>query len=286
MISAVRRVILFLGLWALLSGCTSLISSATSGFAEDLASAILDNEDIDIVKDGAPAYLLLMDGLLSQSPDNLTLLNQSARLNSAYASAFVAEPQRAKDMQAKALKHAKRAVCLGIKDGCELSRRPFRKYELWLSSIRLQDVPLLYQLGSTWASWIQANSDNFVAIAQLGRVKSIMTRVIELNEGYDYGGAHLYMGVFETIVPPGLGGRPEVGKEHFERAISLSKGNHLLTKVMYADQYARLMFDRGLHDYLLKEVLTADPRVKGLTLMNVIARQQAKELLDSADAYF
>ena len=113
--SAVRRVILFLGLWALLSGCASLISSATSGFAEDLASAILDNEDIDIVKDGAPAYLLLMDGLLSQSPDNLTLLNQSARLNSAYASAFVAEPQRAKDMQAKALKHAKRAVCLGIK---------------------------------------------------------------------------------------------------------------------------------------------------------------------------
>ena len=94
------------------------------------------------------------------------------------------------------------------------------------------------------------------------------------------------MGVFETIVPPGLGGRPEVGKKHFERAISLSNGNHLLTKVMYADQYARLMFDRVLHDYLLNEVLTADPRVKGLTLMNVIARQQAKELLDSADAYF
>tara|TARA_B100000029_G_scaffold483668_1_gene535076 strand:- start:1191 stop:2051 length:861 start_codon:yes stop_codon:yes gene_type:complete len=269
-----------------LSGCTSLISTATSGFAEDLASAILDSEDLDMVRDGAPAYLLLMDGLLAQAPDSVVLLSQSARLNSAYATAFVTEPNRAKALQEKSLNHAKKAVCLGLSDGCNLSSRPFRKYEQWLQSLDSRDVPLLYQLGTTWASWIQTNADDFEAIAELGRVKSIMTRVVELQESYDFGGAHLYLGVFETLFPPGMGGRPEVGRQHFEKALALSEGKHLLTKVMFAEQYARLIFDRELHDSLLGEVLASNPEAKGLTLMNIIARKQAQELLESADAYF
>ena len=145
---------------------------------------------------------------------------------------------------------------------------------------------MLYRFGTTWAAWIQANADDFAAIAELGRVKSLMARVVELDEAYDYGGAHLYLGVFETLLPPGLGGRPEIGRTHFERAIELSDGQHLLTKVMFAEQYARLVFDRELHDHLLNDVIETDPAVPGLTLMNVIARQQAADLLESADAYF
>jgi hypothetical protein len=92
--------------------------------------------------------------------------------------------------------------------------------------------------------------------------------------------------VFETLVPPALGGKPELGREHFERALAISNGQHMLTKVMFAEQYARLVFDRELHDQLLNEVIETDPSVPGLTLMNVVARQQAAALLESADAYF
>ena len=269
-----------------LSGCASLISSVTAGFAEDLSSAILDNSDVAMVRDGAPAYLLLMDGLLAQAPNSVTLLSQAAALNSAYAAAFVTDPQRAMALQGKALELSQKAVCVGVRDGCELRTRKFADYEAWLASVKVDQVPLVYQLGTTWAGWIQANADDFAAIAELGRVKSLMTRVIELDEAHDYGGPHLYMGVFETLLPPGLGGQPEVGRSHFERAIELSQDAHLLTKVMFADQYARLVFDRELHDHLLNEVLVTDPHVPGLTLMNVIARQQAAELLETADAYF
>ena len=282
----VTRASVFLGvLWAMV-GCSSLISSVTSGFAEDLSNAILDNSDVAMVRDGAPAYLLLMDGLLAQAPNSVDLLSQAALLNSAYAAAFVTEPERAMALQTKALGLAQRAVCVGIRDGCELRTRKFAAYEAWLATVNGDQVALLYRLGTTWAGWIQANSDDFAAIAELGRVKSLMARLIELDESFDYGGPHLYMGVFETLLPPGIGGRPEVGREHFERAITLSQGEHLLTKVMFADQYARLVFDRELHDHLLNEVLETDPNVAGLTLMNVIARQQAAELLGSADAYF
>ena len=54
----------------------------------------------------------------------------------------------------------------------------------------------------------------------------------------------------------------------------------------YAHTYARLMFDRPLHDRLLKEVMAADPAVPGYTLNNVLAQQQARQLLNSADDYF
>ena len=83
-----------------------------------------------------------------------------------------------------------------------------------------------------------------------------------------------------------MGGRPEVGREHFERAIEISNGEYLMTKVMFASQYARLVFDRELHDQLLEQVLAADASVPGLTLINTVAQLQATELLDTADAYF
>jgi len=83
-----------------------------------------------------------------------------------------------------------------------------------------------------------------------------------------------------------MGGKPDVGKAHFERAIELSEGKFLPAKVFFAQQYARLVFDRELHDSLLKEVMDADARVDGLTLINLIAKEQASALLESADEYF
>ena len=75
-------------------------------------------------------------------------------------------------------------------------------------------------------------------------------------------------------------------REHFERAIEISEGRNLMAKVVYARQYARLMFDRELHDRLLREVVEADPNVEGFVLINHVAQQQARELLDGSDDYF
>lgn len=277
---------LLASLLMLMAGCASLIGSVAGGMADDLGGAILDNPDMDMVRDGAPAYLLLMDGLLAQSPGNASLLGQAAQLNSAYAAAFVDDAARKRALNAKAMELAERAVCAGIRDGCEVRTRPFDEYQTWLDARRAGDVDLLYRLGATWAGWIQANSDDFSAIAELARVKALMNRVIELDESHDYGGAHLYMGVFETLLPPGMGGRPEVGRRHFERALELSDGRYLMTQVLFAEQYARLVFDRPLHDALLQEVLAAETRQQGLTLINVVAQERAAELLESADEYF
>ncbi len=272
--------------WLGCAGCAIVVETITEDLAQDLANAILDNPDIEVVRDGAPAYLILIDGLLQQSPTNVALLSQAATLNSAYAGAFVTDAKRGRVMAQKALDLASKAVCLAIKDGCYLAARPYAEFVDWVADLDEDEVPLAFVLGVSWAGWIQANSEDFNAIAELARVKALMSRMIELNEGYEFAGPHLYMGVFETLLPPALGGKPEVGRYHFERAIALSEGRHLLTKVTFAEQYGRLVFDRELHDALLREVLDAQVDQPGLTLMNAIAKHQAKELLDSADDYF
>jgi hypothetical protein len=275
-----------LGLVMGISGCASLMVTVAGGLADDLSNAILDSSDVAMVRDGAPAYLLLMDSLVARSPSNAELLSLASQLNSAYATAFVDDPERARLLNHKALDLAERAVCAGVRDGCGVRSRSFAAYERWLDQRGLRDVPLLYRLGTSWSGWIQAHSDDFGAIAELARVKALMTRLAALDEGYDHGGPQLYLGVFETLLPPAMGGRPDIGRRHFDRALALSDGRHLMSKVLYAERYGRLMFDRELHDRLLNEVLAADPREPGLTLINVVAREQAAQLLDTADAYF
>ncbi|MCR9277807.1 MAG: TRAP transporter TatT component family protein [Pseudomonadaceae bacterium] len=269
----------------ILSGCQTVIGTVAGGLASDLSDAILNSTDPELVREAAPAYLLLVDSQLSEggSPE---LLGQAASLNGAYSAAFVSDPERARKFAEKALAYAERSACGGLKNACDLRSRDFALFEEWVATIELKHVPMAYVLATSWAGYIQANADDWAAIAELARVKVLMARVAELDETYDNGGPHLYQGVFETLLPPAMGGRPQKGREHFERAIAISDGRHLIAKVYFARQYARLVFDRELHDELLNEVLSADVNAPDLTLTNTIAQQQARELLETADEYF
>ena len=112
----------------LLSGCASIVGSLTSGLATNLSTAILDSDDPAMIRDGAPAYLILIDSLLAGSPDSPQLLAQSAELHSAYAGAFVDEPDRARQLHNKAKTQMLYATCLSLKDACGLERRPFQEF--------------------------------------------------------------------------------------------------------------------------------------------------------------
>ena len=269
-----------------LSGCAALIGSVTGNIASDLSDAILDSDDPATVRDGAPAYLIMLDALLRRSGDNAGLLRAAASLNGAYATAFVADDSRRRAFATKAFEFALRATCLDIAWTCEVRTLSFPELERQTLTLQREDVPAAYALATAWAGWIQAHADDWNAIADLARVKPILLRVVELDEAHDNAGPRLYMGVFETLLPPSSGGRPEVGREHFERVLELTGGRHLMAKVFFAQAYARMVFDRELHDRLLTEVLSADPQAPGLTLMNTIAQEQARALMESSDDYF
>jgi len=281
------RLPLFLTLLSLLlSGCSGLVEQAGNRFATNLSAAMLDNDDPAVVEAGTASYLLLLDALVRQEPESPVFRQAAASLNSAYAGAFVKDPARAAGLTDKALAYALEALCLSDKELCEARKLPLEEFRVRLDALEQEDVALIYTTGTAWAGWIQAHSDDWNAVADMPRVEALMQRVITLDETYQGGAAHLYLGGLATVLPPALGGRPEVGKTHFEKAIALSQGHNLMAKVVYAKNYARGIFDRELHDRLLNEVLSADPRYPGWTLSNTLARQEAAALLKSADEFF
>src|SRR5690606_38338926 len=126
----------------------------------------------------------------------------------------------------------------------------------------------------------------WAAVADLPWVEATLERVLELDETYSKGAVHGYLGTLNALRPPALGGRPEVAKQHFERAIELSEGRDLSVQVEYARRYARLVFDQALHDRLLKGVLEAPTVAPGLTLFNALAKEEAERLLATSEDYF
>ena len=270
----------------LITGCAALVSTATKDLAENLSKAILDNDDPAMVETGGPAHLLMIDGLLQGNPNDEALLQAAATLYTAYTAGFVNDQERAKILTDKALAYGFRTLCRRKPVTCGFRKIEFQKYMNALDTMKRTDVPALYALGISWAGWVEAHKEDWNAVAELSRIEEIMKRIVELDEFYQDGGAHLYLGTFATLIPPALGGKPKIGQHHFERALEISDNKNLMIKVVYAKQYARLVFDRDLHDQLLNEVLDAEARVPGYTLINTLAKQQAQELLADADNFF
>jgi hypothetical protein len=268
------------------SGCSTIMSSATSKLADSLANAVLDQNDPETVRQGAPAYLLLIDGLIADNPKNVDLSLAGANLYSSYAGSFVDDPERASRLAEKGRNYGWQALCNRNRRACGSWTAPYDEFERVIGAMDRRQVDVLFGSGAAWATWIKANSGDWKAIADKARVDAMMQRVVALDGNYQGGAAYLYLGILATLLPEAMGGKPEVGREDFERVIELSDGRNLMAKVLLAESYARLVFDRELHDQLCREVLDADPIAPGLTLSNTIAQEQARSLLESSEAYF
>ena len=268
-----------------LSGCASIASSAASGVADNLSTAILDQEDPELVREATPAYLILLDSFAKDS-DSPSVLGAAAELYAAYGIVFVADPARAMILTRKSRDYGRRALCAADADACELTGLEFADYEAVINSLGPRTVDALFSYSIASLAFIRAHSSDFIALADLPKVEVALNRVLTLGAGDREADAYKYLGILNSLRPPALGGQPERGREYFEKAISLSGGRDLSAKVELAQTYARLVYDRELHDRLLVEVVSADPQAPGLTLFNNIAQAQAAELLASADDYF
>ena len=269
-----------------ISSCSSIISSATNKMAQNLATAITNNDDLATVEAGAPAYLLMLDSFVEGDPSDANMQIAAAKLYSAYAGVFVKDEQRAKRLTQKSLDFSLKANCLVDESRCGLKTMEFKKFENTIENFEKGHIKFLFTLGSSWAGWIQSRRGDWNAAADLARVSKIMQHALKLDRHHENGQIHLYLGVLNTLLPPALGGKPETGKKHFEKAIEVSQGKNLMAKVLYAEKYARLVFNQELHDKLLNQVLKTEPRSYGFTLTNMLAQKQAKALLIDGEDYF
>jgi hypothetical protein len=269
-----------------LASCATVVATAGSGMAGNLNTAIMNQDDPELVRDGAPAYLLMLDSFVEGAPDNVAALSAAAELYAAYGVVFVDDPVRARKLTARGRDYGRRALCSAKESICGMWNETYDGFKIRLQELGEDEIEALYTFSLSWIAYIQAHSDDFTALAKLPHAQLALMRVKEIDARYEEGNIEHFLAVLDTIRPPALGGDFDAGRAHYERALVVSGGRDLSIKVDFARYYARTLYERELHDRLLNEVLDADPVQPGYTLFNTLAQEEALELLESADDYF
>jgi len=277
---------IFLALTVLMysSGCTSLI---VNPLLDPLTLSLQKQTDLQLLQDGVPSLLLLLDGLIASDPDNERLLMTAAKAYGAYATVLYEEGQveravtvssRAKEYGINLLKQLP-----GLQN---INNNTLGEIDQSLGKISPGRVGSLFWGTYGWAIWIQYQEGAPAAMADLPIVEQIMLRVVELDESYYYGGAHIFLGAYYGSRPQMFGGNPEASRQHFERALALNDRLFLLTHVAYAETYARTMFDRELYLELLTEVIEQPLADSDMASSNKVAKVKAEKLIVQIDDFF
>jgi len=274
----------------LLSACLpnkKLTVGATATLMQEVASASSKQSDLRILREGMPAYLMLMDGMIQALPDNDQLLIAGAQSYSSFASLFVEDQDEAyaRVLYARGKEYALRALEIrGLKNPVE---RPFDEFKEALKHLGKKDVPYLFWSATCWANWIRLNLDSMEAVSELPKVEWMMRRVLELDEGFYYGGPHLFMGIWYASRPKMAGGDLKKAQEHFRKALDLGQGKFLMAYVYYAKYYARTMMDKELFISTLQKALETPAETSpDLILANTVAKKEARELFSQVGDYF
>ena len=282
----VKSVLLIVNLNFIIA-CAPIVSNITDNLARNLSDAVLNQEDPKIVRDGAPAYLLLLDSLVAGNPENPVILSSASDLYTSYSAIFVNDANRSKILSERALKYSKKALCISYEDSCNWDDYSFDDFNLSLDDFDMKHSDLMLTYSTSYLVYIRSHSNDWNAIARLPYIESALEYYVEKNpETENIDSVYTYLGILSTLLPPALGGDYEKGKRYFENAIEFSGDQNLSAKVEYALSYARPLYDRELHDKLLLEVISSNPVKKNYTLLNVIAKEQASSMLEDADEYF
>jgi len=280
----------FLILLFLPSACLpnkKLTVGATAILLEEVARSSNKQSDLRMIREGMPAYLMLMDGMIEALPDNEQLLIAAAQGYSSFASVFVEDQDKeyAKLLFERGRQYALRSLEIrGLKEPLQ---SPFDDFKEGLKALGKKDIPYLFWAATCWANWIRLNLDSMEALAELPRVEWMMKRVLEIDEGFYYGGPHLFMGIWFASKPKIAGGDLTKAQGHFLKALEFGKGKFLMAYVYYADYYARQTLDKDLFLSTLQKVLETPPDISpDLTLLNTVAQKKAKELLSRVEEYF
>ena len=265
-------------------GCTSML---VQPLLEPVELSLQKQTDLELIKDGAPSLLLLLDGFIAKDPQNKNLLMAATKAYGAYAITLseTGETARAVDISLKAKTYG--MTLLGLLPHMEnIPAKKLDETDQALDRISKDQVGFLFWGAYGWATWIRFQEGAPGALADLPAIEHIMLRVVELDDSYYYGGAHIFLGAYYSSRPQMYGGKPQDSRKHFERALVISDRKFLLAQVTYAETYARLVFDKKLYQDLLNEVLDQPLEDNKMASSNKLAQVMARKLLDATEEFF
>jgi len=265
-----------------LSSCTGLI---TSTVIEPAVNNLQYQTDIQLVCEGSPSYLLMIDSMVAGEPDNEELLQVAAQSYTGYATALAecnGDENRILAISTRARDYGLRLLQPYLGPVKEFGKPEFDKR---LADLAKSDVAPVFWGTFSWLTWVTNAQGSPAAMADLIHIEKIMGRLLELDESFNGGALHLFFGTYYATKPEMFGGNPELARKHFERALTISNRRFLLIQTTYAETLARNTFDKDLHDRLLQEVVAFPlDSAPEYGLSNSIAKRRAARLL--AENYF
>jgi hypothetical protein len=283
---------------------TELAVDTQSEIMERAAPVLDEQTDVEIARAAAPAALVQIEGLLRIDPDNERLLLLGTRGWASYAYAFVEDEKERAELDgdlARADRERARArtMYLAAKGlGVRLLRRLVPDFEsaLGRDPEALQrfltsafsdpaSAPALFWTGYAWGAAIGVARDDPELLADLPIAQALVERSVALDERYYYAAGHVFLGVVHSSRSESVGGDPERGRTHFERALVLTERRALMVQMNYARYYAVQKQDRALFSSLMREVTSEAPASAApeLALANALARRRAERLLARVD---
>jgi hypothetical protein len=276
----------------LLAGCASvqrMPGRMLAGSLSGLGASLQAQPDPELVRQGAPTFMLLLDGLLVDDPENPQLLLVATQSYVFYAQAFASAevaPERAVRLWGRAHDYGQRLLSLHPAYRRARAASP-EAFEAAVNEFGRPAVPELFTAGVAWAGWIAANPNSMRTVSELPQALTLLRRVLELDDTYQGGATHLLFGIYYAVQAPGAGQDLGESRHEFERATALAGPGALAPRVAMAEYYARAAQDRKLFVALLTGVTGADPAVRpDVRLSNALAVEQARRLLERQDEFF
>lgn len=293
-VSSIGRVFLATLLSAWLVGCASPRTVALQLVADQLASGAGHGEDdVEWVRDSAPALLKLAESLLRQVPGHVALAREVASGYTQYAYAFVAfeaeklqsvDAQRAHDMRRRAAGlyrrarvHAQEALNRAHPGWMDSPADRAADLSRWSEEERV----LAYWLTASWAASISLTKEDPEAVAELPRVVALARAVDNYAPMILKSQAAGLLGTLEASRP---GGSLPAAERIFQRALAGSSDHPSATLVSMAESLAEPAGDRARFETLLKQALAAKVAKPDLTSQVMLRR--ARWLLLTIDERF
>ena len=234
---------------------------------------------------------------------NTNLIIKTARAYSSYAgfiedkmeeAEIADDSETAEEMHARAIDlyirsegYALKALAKSNKTFNEARTVDIAVFEKALQRLKKKDVEPLFWAAYAIARGISLQKDDPMQVIDLARVELMMQRVLELDETFYFGGAHLFYTVYYGDRAPAIGGDPEKAKEHIAHVDRINDGKFLMSKLYLARYYAYPKQDLKLYKQALQEILDAPSDIyPGEEAATSLAKSRAKRWLDQVDVLF
>jgi hypothetical protein len=222
--------------------------NTSSGLLYSASNEVEAASNYELFRNGVPANLMLMEGLLSEAPENEEILATLTKGYAGYAFAVNESDMLNEEWGELKSENGKSQALMNYTRSMNYGLRYLKLHKIELADLvakmnepqgiahlldkRLssdkQDLNLVIFTAQSLAALINLQKDNISLVAQLPIARAMFDWVCMKEPQINYGMCDVFYGAYEAGRPKMLGGNPEKGKEIFLRAIENHPHNWLI----------------------------------------------------------